>query len=261
MSGTRGGPLPHPQPGHFSHRCEWPLSARKHVPRVHTGRDSRHKALAASAFPLLVGHQCLTLARKYLPCVHKKRGFRQSSPPQAGRCQKVSPACTRETSFPTRDSPTRAFSLLAWHLCWADARKSPPCVHARRDSRHWLARRAIELRRGGAAGPSRRPHAGRPPSHGSRCPGTPLRPIPFYQLICGCPQAGRTASSASERDGTPVSPRGRAYLSSIVPLELRSSPPRVLGRRRFRIRIRTMAGGTRCEHFRRRIFAQSLGRN
>ena len=180
MSGTRGGPLPHPQPGHFSHRCEWPLSARKHVPRVHTGRDSRRKALAASAFPLLVGHQCLTLARKYVPCVHTKRGFRQSSPPQAGRCQKVSPVCTRETSFPTRDSPTRAFSLLAWHLCWADARKSPPCVHARRDSRHWLARRAIELRRGGAAGPSRRPHAGRPPSHGSRCPGTPLRPIPFY---------------------------------------------------------------------------------
>ena len=169
-----------PQPGYFPRRCEWPVSARKHVPRVHTGRDSGHETLAANAFPLLAGHRCLIPAIKCAPCVHMGRGFRQSSPSRAGRCQKVSPVSTRETSFPTRDSPTRAFSLLAWHLCWADARKSPPRVHTGRDSRHWLARRAIELQRGGAAGPSRRPHAGRPPSHGSRCPGTPLRPIPFY---------------------------------------------------------------------------------
>lgn len=261
MSGTRGGPLPHPQPGHFSHRCEWPLSARKHVPRVHTGHDSRHKALAASAFPLLVGHQCLTLARKYVPCVHAKRGFRQSSPRRRADARKPPPRVHARRRF--RQGAVSPERFPCWHgVCAGPMPESLPRVYTRdaipdtgwHDGRSSCGEagrqdRPDALTRGGRrhmAVDARVLRYARSPSISSsvdvRKPDEPRPP----------PRSGT---------GLPLVRGGRAYLSSIVPLELRSSPPRVLGRHRFRIRIRTMAEGTRCEHFRRRIFAQSLGRN
>lgn len=176
-------------------------------------------------------------ARKSPPCVHARRRFRQGTvPPERFPCWHGIFA------GPMPESPPRVYTRDAipdtgWHdgrsSCGEAGRQDRPDALTRGGRRHMAVdARVLRYARSPSISSSvdvRKPDEPRPP-----------------------PRSGT---------GLPLVRGGRAYLSSIVPLELRSSPPRVLGRHRFRIRIRTMAEGTRCEHFRRRIFAQSLGRN